>query len=256
MTNENETNSILRDADQLIDTWYHRWDGFINGGQSSTKPLDQLAEMYLENERGGILAYLGRCARFSIHRHATRSLQPSITVLSTLQKKQIQTCVYHAGRVLDWPLDLSPIQKDSLRYISESGGIMVSFCCLFIVASCQAFRSRIPDLSESLEKVKATARLMLEMAPNSDHSIYRQGLLIARRIDALRHDTGDDGGQRSTVLPFVESLIRNSADNLEYATDVAMNQIYDFGMSSEGAAAMDALWDFSMLTPNFNDEFG
>lgn len=106
----------------------------------------------IEEVRGGTLDYLGRFSRFSFHSHAARALQSHAGDVTPQREKQIKLCVYHVGRVLDWALDLSLYKRERVRYIAKSSGIIVSCCCLFNLASCQTFGSRVKGLYENLDK--------------------------------------------------------------------------------------------------------
>lgn len=100
--------------------------------------------------------------------------------------EQVRACAKQAIRVLDWPLDLSPFEKETLRYIPESEKIMITFCCLFIVASYQTFWTTLVDMHANLDKVDAAAQLMMDM-----DTAHVQGPIIFRRTAALRKQAGD-----------------------------------------------------------------
>jgi hypothetical protein len=159
---ERVTQSVLRQVDQLLDAWYEKWEYFINDGEylSNRVPSTHTLTCPSEEGRGAVLDYLGRCCRFWLNSYATQHLRTSSTGLNSIQQNQIRTCVKYASHVLDWPLDLSPFEKESLRYIPEAGGTMVAYCCLFIVASYQTFGSILPDFHSDLDKVDAAAQLM------------------------------------------------------------------------------------------------
>jgi hypothetical protein len=245
---ERETESALREADKLIDEWYRKWKYYIEDGlypSELTSPSNILI-FALEEGRGAKLDYLGRCSRFWINSYATKHLQTSSSGLNPVQKDQIRRCVLYASRVLDWPLDMSPFQKESLRFVSESSSIMVSFCCLYIVASCQTFGSSIPELFINLDKVVAAAQLMIDMSPDAEHNAHTQGLLILRRIEALRKKSSS---HNENGIPNTGELIGGSDMAPRLAGHEPMNEVYDFHLNEEGMTAMDMIWDFSMLAP-------
>jgi hypothetical protein len=201
--------------------------------------IDQLT-ISLEEGRGTVLDYYGRCTRFWINSYATKNLQSSLTGLTPVQKNQIRTCVFHAGCVLDWPLDLSPFQKESLRYIPESGGIMVSFCCLFIIESCHTFGSSILDIHAGVNKVAAAAHLILSMAPDTEHCAHTQGLVILKRTECLRKQLR---GRESSLLDSVGSVESNPT--LGAMTYESNSGDYDWSLPENGMSAMELFWDFS-----------
>jgi hypothetical protein len=198
----------------------------------------------LEDGRGAKLDYHGRCARFWINSYATKHLHSSPTCLTAIQKDQIRTCIVYATRVLDWPLDLSPFQKESLRYVPESGSIMVSYCCFYIIASCQTFASNIPDLISSIDKVVLAAQLMLDMAPDAEHNAHSQALLILKRVEALRRLL-----KNNAVLTHDASGLTQSTMPLELSEQETMDDLYNFDLQNQEMSPTDMIWDFPMLTP-------
>lgn len=184
--------------------------------------------MWLEDGRGIKMDYLGRCARFWISSYATRHLQSSRTGLTNIQKNQVHTCIVNAINVLDWPLNLSPFQKETLRYVPESGGVMVSYCCLYIVATCQTFGSTIPDLFVNLDKVIDAANLILEMAPDSEHNMNTQALLILKRVEVLQKELGASSMRPGSHFP----------DHID--------ESFEWGFYEEGMSALELIWDVPM----------
>jgi hypothetical protein len=195
---------------------------------------------------GVVLDYLGRCARFNIHSYATRYIRNSPEGLSPLQKDQVRRCVVYARGVLDWALNLSPIQKDRFRYVSESAGIMISFCCLFIIASCQTFTSSIPNVFESLDKVVAAAQLTMDLAPDVDHNKHIQGSLILRRAEALRAVLKQRRTYESSGASFA-SPIETSIQPPDLARQEYIPGGLDLDLDVDGIAAMEPFWDFPIL---------
>lgn len=94
--------------------------------------------------------------------------------------------MYHANDLLEWLLTRTPIQKERIRYVSESGGTMIAFCCIFIIASCQTFTAIILNVHEILNNVNAAARLMMDLSPDEENTPYYQGSLVLRPAEALR----------------------------------------------------------------------
>lgn len=58
------------------------------------------------------------------------------------------------------------IQKERIRYVSETGGTMIAFCCIIIIAGCQTFTASIFNVNEILDTVNAVARLMMDLSPD------------------------------------------------------------------------------------------
>jgi len=198
--------------------------------------------IFLDDVRGGTLDYYGRCGRFWLSRCATKHLQRPSPELTPFQRVQFRTCITYAIRVLDWPLDLSPFQKDSLRYMPESAAVMISYCCMFIIASCQTFGSSMPELYAILDKVEAAAQLMLSMAPDIEHYTHVQGLLILKITTSLRKPSGgaDVAVQRNSRQP-------EKSTSLGLANHEAVSGIGS-SVGRVGTPTIDRIWDFSMFT--------
>lgn len=206
--------------------------------------LHKLIPTTLGEVCGVVLDYLGRCARFNIHSYTTRYIRNSPEGLTPLQKDQVRRCVVYATGVLDWPLNLSPIQKDRFRYVSESADIMISFCCLFIIASCQTFTSSIPNIFESLDKVIAAAQLIMDLAPDVDHNKHIQGSLILRRAEALRAILEQRRTHESSGTGFANPTERSIPP-----PDLARQEYIPGGLDLDvdGISAMEPFWEFPIL---------
>jgi hypothetical protein len=196
---------------------------------------------------GAVLDYFGRCRRFNITSYATRYLKNSSAGLSPVQQDQLRRCVIYASSVLDWPLNLTPIQKDRFRYVPESASIMMSLCCLFILASCQTFTSSIPNTFESVEKVIMAAQLMIELAPDIEHSAHIQGSQILKRADVLRrrleHLRSQESSGTDSMAPIDRTVQRASLVGNEFTPNGL-----DFDLDFDGISALEPFWDFPILT--------
>lgn len=228
---DNATESMLLKVDREIDDWYSKWGRYIHCGDVC----------------GVVLDYLGRCARFNINSYATRYLRSSSEGLSPLQNDQVRRCTAYASDVLDWLLNLRPIQKDRFRCVCESASTMVSFCCLFIIASCQTFSSSVPNVFESLDKVTTAAQLMMDLAPDEEHNAHIQGSLILKRTRAWKAKLEQQRSHESTVTSSTISI----GSGVQPADLLGRQEFtpgeFDFDLDIDGISATDPFWDFPIL---------
>jgi hypothetical protein len=91
-----------------------------------------------------------------------------------------------AVQVLDWPLKLSPVKRDQLRYISDLSWVMMLFCCHFIVSACGTFGSVISEVTASLEKTAEVAQLIMSLAVDQEQIPYKEASQILKRVRALQ----------------------------------------------------------------------
>jgi hypothetical protein len=83
---------------------------------------------------------------------------------------------------------------------------------------------------------------MLDMASNPEHSINIQGLLIHRRIDALRDRIKNHTGNGVANPKPVED---NSDVQPGFGLDMQLDEM----------SAIDMFWDFPILTSGFGSGF-
>lgn len=98
----------------------------------------------------------------------------------------------------------------------------------------------MPDIYTILDKVDATAQLLLYMAPDTLHNAYTQGLLISRRSKALRKQLQDSES---------ETVGNKESNTLADLGGSDTGDVFDFNFHAEGIAALEMFWDFPMLTP-------
>lgn len=195
----------------------------------------------LDDGRGAILDYLGRFTRFGVSTFGVRHLKNASEGLSPLQEKQVRRCNSYAAQVLDWPLELGPVKRDQLRYISDYSWVMILFCCHFIVSACGTFPSIISDASTNLEKTAQIAQLIMRLTGDQDRTPYKEALQILRRVRMLQ-----------------EGLIRHPKRNAVESPD---DLYHNFVCSENGGSHMQELnelqtqdvdgsglfWDFSTV---------
>jgi len=200
-----------------------------------------------KDDRGAFLEYHGRYTQFCITSYAVKCFRSSPQGLTPLQTAQIARCVKCANHVIDWPLNSGPIQKDRLRYVDDSACIMISFCALFILSTCQTFTSCIPDISECLNNVTEAAQLMVDLAINSEQKPYIQGAAILKRAEALRAalENARHNENRSNLdVP---------TDSREPFTPDSSNLVFeglDSWFTDDNFFGMEPIWHFPRLLPD------
>ncbi|KFY80001.1 hypothetical protein V499_01081 [Pseudogymnoascus sp. VKM F-103] len=225
------TEAILTEAGNAIDAWYDKWGSFIRN----------------DDGVGAVLDLLGRYARFCISNYVVRCLPNSYHGLSSRQKDRVRCCVACANHVLNWPLNLRPIQKEKLRYVSDSGSIMLKFSALFIIAGCQTFSSCIPNVSQCLENVRAVGQLIIDLAGDQNSNAHTHGNLIIDRAKALSLSLEQSDSQETFTGPTSEN--EQLIADLEPQTD-EISDILNASFNGSEALGFDSVWDFSILLPN------
>jgi hypothetical protein len=194
---------------------------------------------------GGFADYKARFIRFCITSYAINCLKGPSRDLTETQKQQIRRCVACANHVLDWPLSRSPVFKDRLRYVDDSAAILISYCCLFIMAICQTFTSSIPNVAECLDYVTSASQLCIDLAMNADHEAHIQGTFLLKRAEAFRlalaNSTTRENEDEVTDEQLESGL--NSANEINRTNFEALDQLFN----DDGFYGMEPIWDFSML---------
>ena len=214
-----------------------------------TLPTLSISRTYLTkriggDERGAILDCIGRFTRFGIATLGLRRLKNSPEELSASQKDQVRSCNLRAVQVLDWPLKLSPVKKDQLRYITDHAWVMALFCCHFIVSACGTFGTVISDTTASLEKAAEMVQLIMNIAVGQERMPYKEASRILKRVRALQ-----DSLLQETQRQDAE--VAGETNNVLNTPGSAISQIH--GMNEYHAQDLDGLgpfWDFSGIFEN------
>lgn len=186
-----ETLGILEDADAALQVWSQRW-GLVGGPRRSEYDTDFPPT--------GAVDFHFRFTRFCISTFATRTVHHQSTTASSFTRSAINSSLPRitaaitnsvlksaevASYCCDFMLDLSPLQKDSCRYIADFGFAMISFCCLYIINAFELFGSRHATLGTYIRKVEQSARLMIELSVGSNSCPKTYGEWILARIENL-----------------------------------------------------------------------
>ncbi|PVH80551.1 hypothetical protein DL98DRAFT_191516 [Cadophora sp. DSE1049] len=234
---ENLTEYALREAETEIESWRSKWQGY----------------MHSPGVDGSILDYHSRTVRFYFSSYAVRRLRKSSQGLSDLQRDQVQRCVTNANHVLEWLLTRSPIQKERIRYVSESSCTMISFCCFFIIASCQTFTSSLQGIDETLGNVIDTAALLMNLSPK-EHNAHRQGMVVLQRAEKLRaaleRSASQETGVAGSGVPRVAGPDHPHLPTPGPSEEGFHADWTELGMGQDEPFSVDGFWDFSMFLPN------
>ena len=151
--------------------------------------------------------------------------------------------------IIDWTLDLSPVSKDGLRYMSDFGFVLLAFAALFIIQVSQTVKPVLNDLDDGLNKVIALSDLMIDLAASSTHCPAQLGKSLQRRVVQVRQDCG------RRVVPGLEqdSASRNCDPLLPADHEVSMGQDADLDHFEEGLSGEGSLNDASFLDPSLVD---
>ncbi len=92
----------------------------------------------------------------------------------------------HAVEILLWLQDLSPVDQESLRYISDFAFVMLLFTCLFIIQACESPYMVPEERSRKLQTVSTTARLLVDLGIHASHFPSVYGKSLQRRVGSLQ----------------------------------------------------------------------
>lgn len=123
-----------------------------------------------------------RFARFCLSAHLIRNLRLAGTKISPSEVDTLRKSISNASDFCQFLLDLGPSSREGARYMSDSGFVMISFSCLFIIRVCELFRSAVQTPDEHLRKVEEVAQLMRELATSSSHGPSFQSENIMLRL--------------------------------------------------------------------------
>jgi len=149
-----------------------------------------------------------------------------------------------ASHVLAWALDLGPASKDRLRYFSDFGFVMLSFCAFFILQAFQAFSPAISTITsdEWLATVTEAAQLMAELAIDSKHAPAVYGRSILHLLEKVTSP------ERQSQLDNV-NLSQGSTASNSRSMDWFRKNVE--GLENESSAFVpDQTWDFASLFPD------
>ncbi|KAL7932820.1 hypothetical protein V8C35DRAFT_64267 [Trichoderma chlorosporum] len=98
----------------------------------------------------------------------------------------------HAVDMLSWIQELSPVIRESLRYISDFAYVMLVFACVFIVQVCESRHMLPSERRKPLKTVSTTAQLLIDLGLHNFHFPSLYGKLLQRQLvdDQLDSNVG------------------------------------------------------------------
>jgi hypothetical protein len=133
-----------------------------------------------------------RYAKFCLSSYALRFIQGHPNSLTSSEAASVKECMQYALGILDWTMNLSPVGKDALRYMSDFGFVMITFAALFVVQVCQNVRSVYAELEGALGRVSELAELMIDLAVGSGHFTAQLGRSLQLRVTQVREQTSGE----------------------------------------------------------------
>ncbi|KAK4062799.1 uncharacterized protein Triagg1_9669 [Trichoderma aggressivum f. europaeum] len=144
----------------------------------------------------------------------------------------VRTTLDHAVGILSWLQQLSPVVRESLRYISDFAFVMLLYACMFIVQACESRQMLAEERCKRLKTVATTAQLLVDLGIHTFHfpSIY--GKLLQRQLGNLQPNVCD--GVEADVQPKSNSPETPGSIWAEYSS-VKGDEWYqdDFGNQEE-----------------------
>jgi hypothetical protein len=104
---------------------------------------------------------------------------------------------------------------------------------------------------ESLDNVLATAKLMINLAPDVEHSAHTQGSLLLRRAEALKAIV-EQGSRSESRGTNYETPMESSVAQIDFESQEFTHEALMLSLNSEGIFGIEPSWDFSMLIPNID----
>ncbi|KAH8811043.1 hypothetical protein F5884DRAFT_854404 [Xylogone sp. PMI_703] len=192
--------AALDAADAEFASWYRKWDSFIRKGGFGTT-----------------LNFHFRYARFCMSTYIFRYINPSAGSLSASQRVSVERCIEHAASILNGILGFGPVLKDSLRYMTDYGFVMLAFVSLVILQAYGTIEPALSDKVKNINTVAAIAQLMIDIALNSTHCAALYGKALQRRLAQMQETTAatcDESSQEivmdsSVILPTTLSTVGN-----------------------------------------------
>lgn len=218
---------MLADADAALEVWSRRWG--VHSRYDATYPgLDMgrnsTVHFHFHATRFWIRMTALRIIQYS--RHTTTSSPPHPSASSSASGSsspsspsllhdtlslvlQSASAAEHVCRHLS---DLSPLHRDSARYMADAGFAFIAFCACYLVRVYELFgrerererpdQRRPPrlDLGPALRTVAGTGRLLAEMGIAGRQVPVAQGRYVLARL-AQAQATAEGGGDEMRELP-------------------------------------------------------
>jgi hypothetical protein len=139
-----------------------------------------------------------RYTKFCINSYALRFIQGSPSSLTSSESASVEQCMQYALKILEWTMELSPMAKDALRYMSDFGFVMITFGALFVVQVCQRVQSVSAELETALGRVSALSELMMDLAVGSGHFTAQLCRSLQLHVAQVRQQRSSDAQNAST----------------------------------------------------------
>lgn len=111
----------------------------------------------------------------------------------------VRTTLDHAVGMLSWLQQLSPVVRESLRYISDFAFVMILYACMFILQACESRYMLPEEKCKKLKTVATTAQLLVDLGIHSFHFPLIYGKLLQRQLQNLQPNLCD--GVEADVQP-------------------------------------------------------
>ncbi|KAL6691175.1 hypothetical protein J3F84DRAFT_387037 [Trichoderma pleuroticola] len=115
------------------------------------------------------------------------------THVSDIDKRDllVRTTLDHAVGMLSWLQQLSPVVRESLRYISDFAFVMLLYACMFIVQACESRHMLPEERCKNLKAVATAAQLLVDLGIHTFHFPLIYGRLLQRQLGNLQPNVCD-----------------------------------------------------------------
>ncbi|KAJ9607129.1 hypothetical protein H2200_008201 [Cladophialophora chaetospira] len=189
---------VLEDMDGALEVWGQRW-GLRGEPNTTISNVDISAN--------GAVEFHFRRMHFCVATFGTQHIlertqsvldKDSATgaELEDAARESILKSVKAAHDCARCLVDIPPLRRETVRYMSEFGYGLIAFCCIYMIQAHKLFGAALPDLERFLTSVEEVATFMSEMAVanNAAPRLYGQTIMRLLRqenddVDDARDDT-------------------------------------------------------------------
>ncbi|KAK5049356.1 hypothetical protein LTR84_004285 [Exophiala bonariae] len=176
--------AILDDFEGALDVWSKRWG--LRGDSNVTISN-------VDTSKNGAVNFHFQSTRFCISSFGTRYILEktrcaydeeftSRSTLSQLARESVLKSVQAAHACSRCLVDISPLRRETFRYMGDLGYAFVAFCCLYLIQAYELFGATLPMPDSYMTSVEEVANLMTEMAVANNTTPQLYGNSILRQL--------------------------------------------------------------------------
>lgn len=176
--------AALEDVEGALEVWSQRWG--LRGESNVTISN-------VDTSKNGAVSFHFESTRFCISSFGTRYILEktrsafdqeftSRSALSHLARESVMKSVHAAHACSRCLVDISPLRRETVRYMGEFGYAFVAFCCLYLIQAYEFFGTALPMSNSYMVSVEEVATFMTEMAVANNTAPRLFGNSILRQL--------------------------------------------------------------------------